>query len=211
MSSSTKAFAFETEFSKEGDVLNEGLQSYRRYKQNEVDELVANARDEALRSVEAETERRMAATAEAIVQHLQPLLPFAVQIADQMRKEASELAVQLAKKLAGAALEHVPEAAVEAGLSEILSSLPNGPRLVLKVDAEIADRVSAAIQARLPADSEFHIEPTQGGAPGSWKLSWDQGAFSHDPEQLAETLEALIAEHMNQPIDAQGDLFAGVA
>lgn len=211
MNSSTNAFAFETEFSENGDVLNEGGQSYKRYRPDEVEEMCAQARQEGIASVEAETERQIAAQVSTICAHLQPLMPFAGQLAEQMRKEAAELAHLLAKKLAGAALEHVPEAAIEAGISEILSSLPKGPKLILSVDPAVAERLETALEPYMNGSADIQIEAAPGTQPGAWRLEWETGAFSHDPEALGAELEDMIRSYLEQPVDDQGDLFSGVA
>ncbi len=213
MSSSIKpeAFSFDTEFGDKGQVVRDNMASYKRYRQDEVDAACANAYQQGVQSVEAETERRIAATAEAIVAHLKPVLPFARNLAEQMRKEAAELAILTARKIAGAALDHVPEEAVKDCLSHMLSHLPEGARLILSVHPDIAERIEAAIMPQLPADTELRVAPDASAAPGSWKVSWDSGGFSHNPEELAERIEALLSDHLQQPVEEQGDLFSDVA
>lgn len=213
MSSSTKAeaFMFETEFSADGHVVGSGANSFKRYRQSEVDEMCETARQEGIASVEAETERRIAAAAEAIVQHLNPVLPFAVQLAEQMRREAGELAMLMARKVAGKALEHVPEESVEASLNETLSLLPNGFALVLTVHPDIAERIGEAITPRLPTGATLNVVPDPQTPAGAWSVTWDSGGFQHNPEDLMERLEELLKEHLNQPVDEQGDLFANIA
>ena len=213
MNSSTKAsaFSFETEFSESGQILNEGGQSYKRYRQEEVDAMCAEANRAGLNSVEADAERRIAASAEAIVQHLAPLLPFAVNFADQMRREAGELALLMARKLAGAALSEFSKEAIEESLSETLSNLPTGLKLVLSVSPDVIERLEPAIMSRLPRDTEMTVQADPKAPAGSWRLTWDSGSFSHDPDVISGQLESLLENHLNQPIDPQGDLFASVA
>lgn len=213
MSSSTKpeSFMFETEFAPDGKVVSSGETSFKRYRQEEVDALCAEARQQGVAAVEAETERRIAAVAEGVLQHLNPILPFAKQLAEQMRRECAELALLAARKLAGAALEHVPDAAIEDSLSEVLSHLPKGFRIVLKVHPDVAERIGAAIAPRLPAESELIVEHDPKAGHGAWDLHWDSGGFSHDPQALAERLDAILHDHLNQSIEEQGDLFASIA
>lgn len=213
MNSSTKpeSFMFDTEFTTDGHVVSSGESAFKRYRQDEVDALCEAARQEGIASVQAETERRIAASAEAIAQHLSPVLPFATNLADQTRREAGELALLMARHLAGAALAHVPEEAIKATLGETLSYLPNGLKLILSVHPDVSERIEAAIRPRLPSESELIVEPDPQAAPGAWRLHWESGGFSHNPEELTAQLERILDDHLNQPVDEQGDLFADIA
>lgn len=212
MNSSTKpeAFSFETEFSAKGDILDKG-NSHRRYRQEEVDALCAEARQEGVQSVEAETERQIAASVDQIVRHLEPVMPFALDLACRMRREAAELAMTMARQLAGSALAHIPDEAVEASLSETLALLPDGLKLVLRVQPELVDRIEDRIKARLPAGTEIMVQGDPAAKPGGWQITWDRGGFSHNPEELANRISELIENHLNQPVEEQGDLFAQLA
>ncbi len=212
MSSSTKpeSFAFETEFAENGEVLKDGANSYKRYRQHEVDELCQAAHDAALKSVKAETERRIGASAEAIVQHLQPVLPFAVQLSESLRRQSADLALLMARQLAGAAIDHIPEAAIEDSLQEVLSELPGGLSLVLSVQPDIAGKIEEAVTSRLPRGTELVVEADASVTPGSWRLSWESGSFAHNPEELTEKLQTILSNHLNKPVDEQDDLFAGL-
>lgn len=212
MNSSTKpeAFSFETEFSTKGDILDTG-NSHRRYRQDEVDALCAEARQAGVQSVQAETERQIAASVDQIVRHLEPVMPFALDLASRMRREAAELAMTMARQLAGSALRQMPEEAVEASLSETLALLPDGLKLVLRVQPELVERIHEKIKARLPAGTEILVEDDPAAGPGSWKMTWDRGGFSHNPEELANRISGLIENHLNQPVEEQDDLFARLA
>lgn len=213
MSSSTKgqAFSFDTEFGERGEVLRDGMDAYKRYRKDELDAACAKAREDGIRSVEAETERRIAASADAMMVSLAPVLPFARTLAENMRREAAELALHTARKIAGAALDHFPEAAIEASLTEMLSHLPEGAKLTLSVQPDLAERLEAAIRPRLGADFDLTVYPDPRTRPGAWKVTWESGGFSHDPEALAARIETLISEHLKHPVEDQSDLFADIA
>lgn len=214
MNSSTKpeAFSFNTEFGEKGQILNDGMGQYKRYRQSELDAACDAARQEGLQSVEAETQRRIAASAEAIAAHLLPVLPFARQLADQMRREAAQLALQTAKTIAGSALAHVPEEAIQHSLGEMVSYLPDDEKLVLSVHPDVAEQIEAALRPKLPADANLVVEADPRATSGAWKLNWDTGGFSHDPAELTERIEGIVADYLQQPIEEQqGDLFASIA
>ena len=118
MSSSTKsdAFSFDTEFSEDGTVLNEGGQKYRRFTQLELEEACNAARAEAFASVEADTQRRIAASAEEIARNIAPSLPFAIALSERLRAQSADLALHLARKIAGEALQGFAGEAVKACL-----------------------------------------------------------------------------------------------
>ena len=213
MSSSTKAegFSFDTEFSEDGSVLNEGGSAYRRYTRAELEDARETARQEALQSVEAETQRRLAASAEAIAAGLMPALPFALQLSEQLRRESAELALHVAKKIAGRAVEQFAPEAVSACLTEAASNLPQKAIVSLKIHPELEPAIAPLLAALQPPGTTINLVPDPSAVPGAWTMEWETGALSHDPAALSEKLEALVENYLVQPIEPQGDLFTSVA
>tara|TARA_Y100000052_G_scaffold26426_1_gene31327 strand:+ start:27517 stop:28158 length:642 start_codon:yes stop_codon:yes gene_type:complete len=213
MSSSTNSenYPFDTEFGEDGSVLNEGHQKYRRYRPDEVKQACDEARNEALASVEAETNRRLAASAEQIAAHIQPVLPYAMSLAEQMRRESAELALAIARKIGGEALRQFPEHSVTACIQQALDLLPKRVALVVKVMPEIADEMRARLSELLPGEDMVSVEGDPSVSPGAWSIAWETGGISGSPEALTEHLEKLVEEYLAQPLNPQGDLFASVA
>lgn len=215
MSSSTKSdtFSFNTEFGEDGRVLNEGTStSYKHYNQQDLDEACAAARDEALKSVEADMQRQVAASVQQIVSHIAPTLPFSMQLAETLRQQSIELALQMARKIAGAALTQYPAEAIEACLKDIVSDLPRQANISLKVAPDLIE-VLAPVLATLqpPGQSPIQLIPDAQASPGSWQLEWEAGAVTGNPEHLADRIEQAIQAYLTQPLEPQGDLFASVA
>lgn len=213
MSSSTSSdkYPFDTEFSEDGRVLNEGHQKFRRYHPEEVKQACDEARNEALASVEAETNRRLAASAEQIAAHIQPVLPFAMQLAEQMRRESAELALAIARKIGGKALSQHPEEAVLACIQQSVDILPKRVALVVKVMPEIEDQIRTRLAELLPGEDMVTVEADATLSPGAWSVVWETGGISGNPEALAEHVDQLVERYLAQPLNPQGDLFASVA
>lgn len=213
MSSSTKAgaFSFDTEFSEDGTVLNEGGQLYKRFTQAELKEACDAARAEAMASVEAETRRRIAGCAEMIARNIAPALPFAVALAESLRGQSAELALRLSRKIAGEALQGFASESVKACLQDAVSGLPRKAVVTLKVNPELVPELEPLLASLTPQGGEIILKPDANATPGAWSLEWENGQLAHDPEQITEQLEELVRAHLSQPINPQGDLFADVA
>ena len=213
MSSSTNsdAFSFDTVFGEDGTVLQEGGQKYRRYTQTELDEAVAAARAEAIASVEAETQRQIAANVKQIAEQLMPSLPFAMALADQLRHQSAELTLMLARKIADAAIDAYPKEAVQACLSAALDDLPGAARITLKISPQLEEAVRPVLERLTTPETEINLVADPSAPPGAWSIEWDKGAITHNPELLAEKLEEIVRNYLTNPLEPQGDLFAGVA
>ena len=213
MSSSTSAdaFSFDTEFSEDGSVLQEGGAKYKRYTKAELDAAVESARQEAIASSEAQMHREVEAAVQALVQHVSPTLPFAMTLADDLRRQSAELALMLGRKIAGEAISAFPKEAIEATLSAAVSDLPQNATVTLKIHPDLEDLVAPLIAAKSPSGTDVSAVADASAPPGSWTLEWASGAVSHDPEMLAEKLEQIVRSHLTQPLEPQGDLFASVA
>ena len=213
MSSSTSAdnFPFFTEFDEDGRIIHEGNQKFKRYKPDEVEEACEQVRAETIASIEAETQRQLAAAAGQVVAHLQPVLPFAAQLAEQSRREAAELGLAMARKIAGAALEQFPKETIEACLQDAAALLPKRAELKLRVSPDLIEPLRAHIEPLQQDGFEFTLVADAAATPGAWSIDWEQGALSHSPEELAAQMEDLVNQHLSQPLNQQGDLFASVA
>lgn len=213
MSSSTETdkFPFSAEFGEDGRILNEGQSKFRRYTSTELEEAVEAARVEAIQSVEAETQRRLAASAEAMLAQLEPVLPHAVELATRLRREAAELALNLARQISGVALAQFPKEAVEASLKASTELLPQKVTLILKVAPELEPELGPLLDQMKSAQLDLQVEADPSAVPGAWSVSWDKGGLSHDPAELAEQLADIVQQYLVQPINPQGDLFTQVA
>lgn len=213
MNSSTDddKFPFFTEFAEDGRVLNEGSQKYKRYTPEELKTACETARMEALNSVESDKNRRIAASCEELVAKLLPALPFAISLSDQLRREAGELALALARKIAGEALRQYPQEAVEACIQSCADMLPKRAAITLKVTPDLVEPIKAELGRLLPDLSGINVVGDAGAPAGAWSFDWESGALSHNPDELAEQLSEIVEHYLVQPINPQGDLFSNVA
>lgn len=213
MSSSTDddKFPFFTEFAEDGRILSEGSKKYKRYTPEELEEACAAARAEALNSVESDKNRRVASASEELVARLLPALPFAIGLSDQLRREAGELALALARKIAGEALRQYPQEAIEACIQSCVEMLPKKAVITLKVAPDLADPIKAELGRLLPDLSGVNVAADPSAPPGAWSFEWETGGLSHNPDELSEQLAQMVEQYLVQPINPQGDLFSSVA
>lgn len=213
MSSSTKAeaFSFDTEFTSEGEVLNEGGRAFKRYTMAEMQALCDEARAEAMASVEADTERALSAAAQSIVQAIAPSGPILQAMVDALRAESVQLAMMVARRIVGEALEQFAEESVKASVTDALATLPKKVAIELLVAPDLVDRLKDHIADHTPAGVGISVVPDSSAQPGQWRLVWEGGQLSADPSVHLDRIDELVTEHLSQPTPIQGDLFAGAA
>jgi flagellar assembly protein FliH len=132
-------------------------------------------------------------------------LPALAQVAHQHRVGAAELALACGRAIAGAALEHMPGAPIQAAIEILARELESAPRLVVAVAPEMAERLQPIIEeagrrAGFPGAVQVRGDPAQRGA--AFTLDFGDGAASFSPEAAAERVtqalqSALLAEGLH--------------
>ncbi len=176
------------------------------YSQNQVDEMLAAARNEgvteAIASAKHDTSAYTAQTLEYITQEMTRLGTFQDSVVRAIHKEAVELARIIALKLARGLMTREPMTEVSALISDMLrqfSVIGAAPRLVVYVNALLLDSISAEI-AKLTAVNAFSGEiivlEGEGFGPTDCAIEWAEGGAIRDVEMLEQEITQTVDRYL---------------
>jgi flagellar assembly protein FliH len=196
-----KSFAFQTEFAPDGQVI--GGAGARYVPREEADALAAAARTEAEKAARQSAIARSMSTLERIEAQLVPALDALERIAEALRREAGELAMIAARKIAGSALDAFGSDSASAAIAETVRELKSGARIVVTVapdaQAAIEERVAALAGEADRQRIIFRTDPSQ--RTGDWRVEWEHGAAAFSRSAVEAELEAVISRRLNDPVD----------
>jgi len=172
----------------------------RLYTREEAERLAEAARAEgeatAIKRVEAETARALAAIAEAA----RAALPTLAAAAHQHRAGAAELALACGRQIADAACAKFPEAPLQAALAALAREVEATPKLTVRVAPAMRERLQAALTETADAigyPGQIIARDDPDLPPAAFVLEWGDGSAAFDPvagaRRIAEALEGAIA------------------
>jgi flagellar assembly protein FliH len=210
--SDNEKFLFDTVFNKEGDIVraSEPKRQKRSFTPDEVEEIRQAAHAEGMASAEAEAVRQSAAALEQLAQTLGAITATAQQEIDRIQADAAQLALMIAQKLAGNALNEQPEHAIEALIVHCLQALPSEPHMVVRVDDTLSDGIRARLDP-LVKRTGFEGKIMVFGEPertrADCRIEWTDGGIERDFATAATAIEAAIERFITATGEPQGDLF----
>jgi flagellar assembly protein FliH len=195
----TQPFVFETDF--------RGERPGRRAS----DQDVAAAREQAYAEGVAQGRAAARAEADAALTHMAGLIARqaeALLAAQDQRAAAMEagfvsLAVMLARRLGGAALQDKPTALIEAAARECIAHARSAPHLAVRVHETLVETVERLF-GRLTRESGYGGQVIILGepdiAPGDARLEWADGGVVIDHDGLERALEQAVAQVLGDGI-----------
>lgn len=198
------SFNFETEFTASGAVLSGPARTY--VSRAEADQIAAAARAEG----EARARAVAAANVERIVGQMAPVSQQLARIADALRREAAELALMAARKIAGDALDARGAEVAAAGVADAVRLLKNAP--VIHVSAapealpEIEHKLDQLRRQRGAFAVDFTADPS--ARPGDWRVEWAEGVARFSRDDVEAAITAAVAARLDDPVEPQLDFFA---
>jgi len=173
---------------------------------NALAELLAEARREAHaaglaegeRTAIARAEKQVATSAEALAGKVAAMAATIDDARKQSVAEAVNLALSIARKLAGRMIAAQPTAEIEGLIADCLQSLEGVPHLVIRCEPMLSDRVRDIATARM-THSGFTGRLVVLGDPdiaiGDARLEWADGGVVRDIRQLSSDIDASITEY----------------
>lgn len=207
MSAEPQKFKFDVEFRPEGDLVSNAARARQRkiITQEELDALLSRARHDGMKVGQVRAAEQTAAAVEQLCAVVQQSVGSAQNQVEELRREAAQLALVCAKKLAAEAVAALPQADVEAALYEAIHQAITEPRIVLRA----APNVIAAIKDKLEdlaRDSGYEgrvvASPEPGMNVGDCRIEWRGGGAERSMDHLAEAIGEVIARRFSQ-ISAQ--------
>jgi len=112
---------------------------------------------------------------------------------------AIELALELARKLAGRAIERYPVAAIESAVQECFTEARTAPHIAVRVHESLVEDVKAHLGG-LAADRGFAGKLVILGepeiAPGDVRLEWADGGVVRERAAIDQAIEKTIHNHI---------------
>ncbi len=194
-----RAFSFDTEFDDVGGY-TAPVRVGRSLTPPEVEQVRAAAYAEGERSAVAVAEQRQADALADIAAAARQAFTALAAVAHEHREASADLALACAGKIADAALDHAPQAPIQAALAALSREIEGVPRLMAKVAADSVERVQAALDETAQAigfPGQIQARAVGDMAPTAFVLDWGDGRAAFDPEsakqRVADALTAALA------------------
>jgi flagellar assembly protein FliH len=201
-------FSFETEFTPAGEVL--GGPNRKFLSREEADRLAAKALADGEAKARQRAEVKGFASVDRIVAHLSPVSAQLAQLADALRRQAAELALIAAKRIAGNALDQAGEKAAADAISQAVRLLKNNPVVVVTLAAESLPEVERRMEQlrRQGSGAALSFVADPNAKPGDWRIEWAEGSIGFSREQVEATIDAIVSARLEDPVEPQLELFS---
>ncbi len=198
MSAPPRPFTFDTVFDA-GRVIAP-VRAKTAYTPEEVRAAEAAAYAEGQASAVARAEADAAAALAAARAQIAAALEALRALAHEHRTASAELALACGRAIAGAALDHFPEAAATAALDALAREIETQPRLTVRCAPERAERLAVALERAAGAvgfAGAVGVKPDPAYADAAFLFDWGDGRAAFDPAaasaRVGEALAAALA------------------
>jgi flagellar assembly protein FliH len=160
--------------------------------------------EEAAAGVEAEIGRLVA----EIAGRLPAVSAAQVEANDRLLHDGATLVAAIARKILPALVAQNGLVEVEALLATCLRTLIDQPKIVVRVAAQHAERITAHLAAAATAsgfDGRFLVEADDAMAPSDCRVSWQGGGLERKAETIWQQVDAAIEGYLGTHPVAQGD------
>jgi flagellar assembly protein FliH len=188
-------YTFDVEFRPEGDLVSNAARARQKkaYTTEEIDLLSARAREQGMKAGQVRAAEAQAAELSKLAALVREMLQNSHQATDEVRQEASMLALAAARRLATAAIDHLPAADVEMALRDALHQAIGEPRIVLSASQAVVDILKPqleeiALQEGFEGRVAVVADPAM--ATADCRIDWRSGGA----ERSEGAIEAAIAE-----------------
>ena len=151
------------------------------------------------RDAEAEADRQLGDAMAQLSQSAASLLAALDSHIASTKREASELALEVARKLAPALIAAQPEAEIEALLRDSLAHLNREPHILLRVSASLVDRMKETVD-RMAMERGLTGRIILLGEPamteGDCVVEWADGGVARNREEIEHEIVEIITRHI---------------
>ena len=201
-------FSFETEFTPSGDVLRGPDRKY--LSREEADQLAAKALTEGESRARQAVEAKGFASVDKVAAHLSPVAAQLAALADTLRREAAELAMIAARKIAGEALDKNAEAVAAEAIASAISQLKGNPTVVVSVAPDALPQIERRLEQlrRHGIGASLQFIGDAKAKPGDWRISWAEGSTGFSREAVEAMIENALRARLQDPVEPQLELFS---
>ncbi len=192
-----RPFNFDNDF---GDAGHAPQRRKRVYLSDEVDAIRASALSEGEDAVAARAKQAEVHALTEIAEACRQALSTLADVVRDHRRDAAELALVAARKIAGGALDRFPEAPIKAALETLGREIEAQPRLLIRIaepSEALRDAVEGAVaDAGFAGQVAFRADPEAGSA-AAFVIEWSDGRAAFDPAEvalrIAQSFESALA------------------
>lgn len=199
MGAGTK-YTFDIEFRKEGDLVSNAARARQKkaYTTDEIDQLSARAREQGMKAGQVRAAEAMADEAAQLVALVRDMLERSRRATDEVRQEASMLALAAARKLASAAIDQLPAADVEVTLRTALHQAIGEPRIVLNASQRVVEALKPQLE-EIALEEGFEgrvaIVADPSMATADCRIDWRSGGAERSEGAIEAAIAELITRH----------------
>jgi flagellar assembly protein FliH len=155
--------------------------------------------DAALREAKVESDRRAATALEAIGVAIKGIAARFSGIESRMETEAVDVAIAVARKLAGDLIDHEPLGEVTALVSDCFAQLVSAPHLVVRINDSLYEAAQTRIEAlakqsgftgRLVILAEPNIQT------GDCRIEWADGGVVRERATIEAKINELVGRYI---------------
>jgi flagellar assembly protein FliH len=207
MSTASK-YTFDIEFRPEGDLISNAARARQKksYTTEEIDTLSARAREQGMKAGQVRAAEAVAAETAKLVAMVREMLNGSHRATDDVRQEAALLALAAARKLAAAAIDHLPAADVEQALRGALHQAIGEPRVVLHANQRVVDILKPQLEdiARQEGfEGRLAIVADPSMATADCRIDWRGGGAERSEGAIEAAIAELIARRFSNPTSAE--------
>jgi flagellar assembly protein FliH len=207
MSGASK-YTFDVEFRREGDLVSNAARARQKksYTTEEIDQLSARAREQGMKSGQVRAAEALAAETATLAALLRQILEHTRQATNDVRQEASLLALAAARKLASAAIDQLPAADVEMTLRGALHQAIGEPRVVLNASQRVVEILrpqleEIALQEGFEGRLAILADPAM--ATADCRIDWRGGGAERSEGAIEAAIAELIARRFSNPTSVE--------
>ncbi len=208
METAPVSFFFQTEFTPDGGVV--GAPQSKFVPRVEAEKLAATARNAGETAALQTGEARAFAAIDRMVQHIAPVQQTLAHLAAELRREAAELALASARRIAGDALDANGAAAAADAVSRAVGVLKSTPVITINASAEALPVIERRMeQLRRQGQAAGVIFAADAAAkPGDWRVQWSEGVSSFSRDDAEAAIASILDRRLEDPVEPQLDMFA---
>ena len=204
MKSSVK-FTFDTDFDDRAAEMAE-MRARKSLSTEEIETIKRDAREEGRKNADILATQAVAASIGQVAAAMLAAIEAMDGEVERLRAEAADLALAAAKKLAGAALNHAPEAEIAEALNVALHHAIGEARVVVKTPPALANAIesrAAEIAAEQGFDGRIQIAGDSTLSGADCRIEWRGGGVERSHSMIENSLADLIARRFGRLADSQ--------
>jgi flagellar assembly protein FliH len=194
-------FTFDTHFDDRSTEAAAGNARARKsLSADEIEVLKKDAREEGRRQADILATQAVAASIAQVAAAMVAAIEAMDGEVERLRAEAAGLALAAARKLAGAALSHAPEAEIAEALTIALHQAIGEPRIVVKTPAVLAKAIekhAADIAAEQGFEGRIQIAADSTLSGADCRIEWRGGGVERSHSMIDNALADLIARRFH--------------